>query len=119
MHSPEQKSIIVPSFGAVHRLRDEAQPSTQNGHLNMACRSLAGFQLVSISTTRLAATRLMPMLPALVDSRNTPAFLLSGRLNELMRFCLRCAVRRGGAVQCGSVSSPVSNQQRRAAASVV
>lgn len=83
-----------------HDLRFQNPSEFLNCHLNMACRSLAGFQLVSMSTTRLAATRLMPMLPALVDSRNTPA-LLVGRLNALMFFCLRC-----GAVRCG-----FSNQQ--------
>lgn len=58
-------------------------------HLNMACRSLAGFQLVSMSTTRFAATRLMPMFPALVDSKNTPVDLRSGSLNLEISCCLR------------------------------
>lgn len=39
--------------------------------LNIACRSFAGFQLVSNRTTLFAATRLMPMFPAFVESRNT------------------------------------------------
>lgn len=83
--------VVFNSAATIEKKRRKKQEERDEppGHLNMACRSLAGFQLVSMSTTRLAATRLMPMLPALVESRNTPARVLVGRLNLVMRSCLR------------------------------
>ena len=64
----------------------------------MAWRSLAGFQLVSMSTTLLAATRLMPIFPALVDTRNTPVLLFLGSLKAWIMACLRDNHGQNGAL---------------------
>ena len=57
--------------------------------MKITCRSLAGFQLLSNITTRLAATKLIPMLPAFVDIKNNLKFLPDWLwLNLLINLCL-------------------------------
>jgi hypothetical protein len=54
------------------------------GHRGIACESLEGFQEESKSTTRVAAVRLRPRLPARVEMRSSRASLSCVRTYQLL-----------------------------------